>query len=236
MYLSRLILNLANRAVQRDLADCQQMHRTLMSLFPQTGEPSSRAALGVLFRVEEGRGGTPASVLLQSKVPPDWSRLVPGYAAPPVAGEVNPACKPIGERYATIAKGARLAFRLRANPTKKVDTKSAPDGARRNGRRVILKGEDAQVEWLARKAEESGFALVAVRARPGAAGGRQTGHRNTEGAGGARATLTFGAVLFEGELEVTDPVKFRVALAEGIGPGKAYGFGLLSVAPLSRAG
>jgi CRISPR system Cascade subunit CasE len=42
--------------------------------------------------------------------------------------------------------------------------------------------------------------------------------------------LRFGAVLFEGRLEVTDRELFLTALREGIGSGKAFGFGLLSVA------
>jgi CRISPR system Cascade subunit CasE len=37
-------------------------------------------------------------------------------------------------------------------------------------------------------------------------------------------------VLFSGRLEVTDAALFRDALAKGIGSGKAFGFGLLSIA------
>jgi len=44
--------------------------------------------------------------------------------------------------------------------------------------------------------------------------------------------MTFGAATFEGILEVTDAEKFRQSLKQGIGTGKAYGFGLLSVAPV----
>jgi CRISPR system Cascade subunit CasE len=43
--------------------------------------------------------------------------------------------------------------------------------------------------------------------------------------------MTFGSVLFEGRLAITDTEQFRATLAAGIGSGKAYGFGLLSVAP-----
>jgi CRISPR system Cascade subunit CasE len=42
--------------------------------------------------------------------------------------------------------------------------------------------------------------------------------------------MTFGDVVFEGRLRVGDAEAFRRALAVGIGSGKAYGFGLLSVA------
>jgi len=39
------------------------------------------------------------------------------------------------------------------------------------------------------------------------------------------------AVLFEGVIEVEDPVRARTTLERGLGPGKAVGLGLLSVAP-----
>ena len=48
--------------------------------------------------------------------------------------------------------------------------------------------------------------------------------------------MTFGDVVFEGRLVVTDVERFRQALADGIGSGKAFGFGLLSVAPAQAAG
>ena len=38
---------------------------------------------------------------------------------------------------------------------------------------------------------------------------------------------------FDGILEVTDPAAFAATIAAGIGPAKAFGFGLLSVAPVS---
>jgi CRISPR system Cascade subunit CasE len=41
----------------------------------------------------------------------------------------------------------------------------------------------------------------------------------------------FLAVRFEGVLAVTDPEVFRATVAAGIGSGKAFGFGLLSVGP-----
>jgi len=42
--------------------------------------------------------------------------------------------------------------------------------------------------------------------------------------------MAFGAALFEGVLEVAEAAAFGAALREGVGPGKAFGFGLLSVA------
>ena len=44
--------------------------------------------------------------------------------------------------------------------------------------------------------------------------------------------ITFEGVTFEGLLRVTDPVAFRQAVEFGIGPARAYGFGLLSFRPM----
>ncbi len=236
MYLSRLILNPRHRDVQRDIADCQQLHRTVMALFPAAGAGDPRAALGVLFRLDAGQQNGRLSLLVQSSVAPDWTRLPPGYLADTEGEPPNPACKSVAAQYAGLAAGTRLAFRLRANPTRKIDTRSGPDGQRRHGRRVELRAEQDQLAWLRRKGEECGFALVQARARPAPLGvappGKQTGTRESAGEGaGLRQRLTFAAILFEGELVITDAERFRAALARGIGPGKAYGFGLLSVAP-----
>ena len=44
-----------------------------------------------------------------------------------------------------------------------------------------------------------------------------------------RRRVTLGCCEYEGVLEVTDADLFRAALTEGIGRGKAYGLGLLTV-------
>ena len=40
------------------------------------------------------------------------------------------------------------------------------------------------------------------------------------------------AVELQGVLEVTDPAQFRDTFRRGLGPAKAFGFGLLVLAPL----
>lgn len=243
LYLSRVVLDPRRREVHRDLADCQALHRTVMSAFPPVSPDGAeaRAALGVLYRLEaHPRTGEPALVV-QSARPPDWSALArAGYVRPPDPID-GPPVKEIAESYAALRPGMRLRFRLRANPTRRLPTPLGPDGTRPPAKRVDLRDDDARLEWLARKGRDHGFALVRVRARPdadvpnvrAAPEQRQTGWRSGAAGGGPRRKLTFGAVLFEGELAVTDAHALRRALAEGIGSGKAYGFGLLSLAPLA---
>jgi CRISPR system Cascade subunit CasE len=131
-----------------------------------------------------------------------------------------------------------LAFRLRANPTRKIDTKSDAQG-KRQGRRVELRGEAAQVAWLRRKGLGAGFEILSVATQPEVPAvlarrtAKVTGERLDPGSG-RRQQLTFAAVVFDGLLRVVDPARLRDALEQGLGPGKAYGFGLLSLAVPSR--
>ncbi|MFE2847421.1 type I-E CRISPR-associated protein Cas6/Cse3/CasE [Streptomyces scopuliridis] len=55
-------------------------------------------------------------------------------------------------------------------------------------------------------------------------------HSFTKSGKGPR--VTFHSATFEGRLRITDPTAFTTRLLEGIGPSKAYGCGLLTLAPL----
>lgn len=246
MYLSRLILNQRSRGVRRDLADCHEMHRTIMSAFPEVPkhEGNPRERYGVLYRIEIDRRTGVISLFIQASLCPDWSKLQDDYLAD-TNGEIeNPACKSVAEQYSSIKPGTPLAFRLRANPTRKIDTKTGSDGKRRNGKRVELRREEDQIEWLRRKGEQAGFELLASKISPGVPDmravpepglGKVTGRRASAREGGKIRLVTLASVLFEGHLRVTDSGKFlNVSLAQGIGSGKAYGFGLLSIAPAMR--
>lgn len=223
MFLSRITLDLDGRTARRDLGDSQALHRSVMSGFPADGPPDGvRAAFGVLHRVDWDERRKQAYLLVQSAIAPDWGRLPAGLAVG------SPLVKPLEPMVMALAAGQRLGFRLRANPTRKIGT--VPKGRREvggggNGQRVPLREEEWGA-WLARKATESGFQVVQVEARRDllAPGGFR-------GGGGTRARLTHRGVVFDGELVIEDIGRFRDALRSGIGPAKAYGFGLLSLVP-----
>lgn len=238
MYLSRLLLDPRSRDVHRDLADCYRLHRRVLSLFPDLPfDESGRQALGVLYRPEG------YLLLLQSRIPPQFERLPPGYLLETHGDPPNPAVKDVAPHYEAIRPGMELAFRLRANPTRKIDSWQDRPGYRPNGRRVDLRRTEDQLAWLTRKAEQHGFQILSVRLRPDSVAlldepvqadarpaGKVTGWRPAKGDNAQR--LTFAAVVYDGVLRVTDAQRFREALERGIGPAKAFGFGLLSVAPL----
>jgi CRISPR system Cascade subunit CasE len=223
LFLSQLKLNPHNRQVSRDLGDCQQLHRTILGAFPQTESQAVRAEFDVLFRIDVRPSGSMA-VLVQSKLNPDWTQLPTDYLL-----ELAQA-KPVAALYENLQPGQRLRFRLRANPTKRLPILIENRQGKERGKRIDLRREEDQLAWLEGKAGQHGFRLLRsevnstvpnILASPGQ---KIFGHRN-----GKR--MTFGSALFEGELEITDAAQFLNALRDGIGSGKAYGFGLLSIAP-----
>lgn len=248
LYLSRLALNPLRREVQRDLADCHNMHRRLLLAFPDQPDISSaRDHFGVLYRVEPMRDGP--VVLVQSSHIPDWTRLPQGYLTS------TPTTKSLTALYADLRPGLDLAFRLHANPTRRISDRNQNQAEKWRGKRVNLTQEADQLDWLRRKGAASGFTLLTVRARPAGLPVRQllpnlpgeapiapsmpvvADTRARPGAlvAGRRAdtgSLTFGSVTFEGRLRVTDHDLFLAAIEQGVGSGKAYGFGLLSIAPV----
>jgi CRISPR system Cascade subunit CasE len=193
-----------------------------MRLFLAVDQPSARNALGVLYRLEQGTAGK-VRVLLQSLVQPDFARLPQGYLESP------PQSKTLDSIDVLVQPGKKLRFRLRANPTRAIDTKSRPDGTKNNGKRVELRGEEACTAWLHRKAQQHGFRILACRIDAGApdprrVDGKVEGHKGD-------SPITIASVLFDGILEVVDPALLGEALQTGIGRAKSYGQGLLSLAP-----
>jgi len=159
MFLSRLILNPRSRQVQRELADPYEMHRTICRAFPDANFKENESS-GILFRMDlHPKTGAP-TLLVQSRQRPDWSFLLTGRKdylvkeafLPP--GVENPACK---EMILHLREGQALAFRIRANPTVKKDREG-----KKQGRRVGLVCEEDQHNWLKRKLESAGAALISV--------------------------------------------------------------------------
>jgi CRISPR system Cascade subunit CasE len=210
MYLSRLILNARNRRVQRELSDPYQMHRTIMRAFADSLPTDEER---VLFRVDAPRGTGLVTLLVQSWSRPDWSWLAQdegarGYLL--ATEDPNPSVKEFALQF---SPGQVLAFRLRANPTIK-----------RKGKRLGLYRDEEQMNWLARKAKQSGFRLLSARTANEAVLGGVV-HRESR-----KDNLRLLSVQFDGLLQVEDPEVVRLAARDGIGTGKGFGFGLLSLA------
>lgn len=155
----------------------------------------------LLWRLEPTRVHKRPVVLVQTLTEPDWSVLEPGYAEVWPPKAFTPA----------LRTGQLLRFRLQANPAKR---------ARGLGKRVALKTREEKLSWLKRRLEEGGFGLL----------GAEILQDTFLQASKAGQQIQVQAVLFEGLLRVEDPEKALKTLRTGLGPGKALGLGLLSLA------
>jgi CRISPR system Cascade subunit CasE len=223
MYLSRLILNPRSRQVQRELADPYEMHRTICRAFPRANFIPNESS-GILFRLDvHPQTGIP-SLMVQSLIIPDWSYLLADRKNYLLDGEFlplgveNPDWKEVNLQ---LRQGQALAFRLRANPTIKKDREG-----KKQGWRVGLIHEDDQRKWLARKFETAGAALVSANiSNEQELRGKLFIEKDDD------KRMRFLSVQFDGLLRVINPQRLYETLQAGIGSGKGFGFGLLSLAP-----
>jgi CRISPR system Cascade subunit CasE len=222
MYLSQLILNPRRREVRRDLASPYELHRTLLRAFPSQ---EAGGAGRVLFRVEPSGNNSPPVVLVQSAKRPDWLQLPTDYAhVQPVKDVLYAAADAIAATVTNsrasvlveLRRGDVLRFRMNANPTVK-----------RDGKRHALWQEADQIAWLIRKGAASGFTVSESSVTVAPVG--RLDSRRSERSNGRVATVSHHAVRFEGMLQVVDPALLVVALENGVGSAKGFGFGLLSV-------
>ncbi|MCS7338659.1 MAG: type I-E CRISPR-associated protein Cas6/Cse3/CasE [Verrucomicrobiae bacterium] len=187
--------------------DCYKWHKAVWEAFPGRRDKQRE----FLTRLDE-KNGSYRLLIVSSEIPvrPNW--------CPPDGWQT----KPIPEQY---FQKSRYAFQLRANPTKKVAVQN-PDGSfKKNSRREPLRTRDELVAWIQRKAEQGGFAVDVEKLRIIQHGPQRF---KKDGAAG-----THTAVEFQGVLTVTDPKKFHETFTRGIGPAKAFGFGLLVIAPIT---
>jgi CRISPR system Cascade subunit CasE len=200
-------------------ADVYAVHQTLWRAFEPL-EPKERPFLFRADPLDDGVSGG-LVVLVQSEAAPAWDRLKPALSDAKI-------------KRVTLAVdvGSSFRFLLRANPTvarkgrNEPATKELSGEAFRaaRGHRVGILRDEERRTWLDRHALAAGFATVGPVSllRPTSVGWSR------KGSGGA---AKHDGIDIEGYLRVDDPKRFQAALTAGIGSAKAFGFGLLSLAP-----
>jgi len=258
LFISRLILDPHSRRVANELLHPYEMHRTLMHAFRKvTVEPETdaRSRLGMLFRVEHDNKQNEVKVYVQSLFEPDWDYLynIENYL---YKSTYLPECecKDVWPMYQKIRCEQKFMFRLRANPTKRIGNSEGD----LKGKRVELSSEEDQINWLIRKGKaingafSGGFlipqkkiedengticSISCVKVRPeGKTVNKKYSKVARSDLNGDKETIshkmTHYAAVYDGVLEVTDPDEFLKIIVSGIGTAKAFGFGLLSIAPV----
>jgi CRISPR system Cascade subunit CasE len=206
MYLSQLILNSRQSQVHRELGNAHKFHQRIMQAFPdEESRKTPRKDWHILFRQEPDSD----VVLVQSEIEPNWSKLPDGYLAKPSEP------KPFHLSESVLSAGSVFQFRLRANPSKR-------DKA--TGKTVGFYKRPDQLAWLERQGDRCGFRLLSadVIPSPNVFGIKKKG----------AAPIRIATALFQGVLEVTAPEPLVSTVQHGLGRGKSYGCGLLSLARL----
>jgi CRISPR system Cascade subunit CasE len=186
-----------------------QLHQALWRLFPGH-EDADRE---FLFRVEQLQRGVGTHILMQSAIQPQ-------------SVEQSPIILNWREYVVNIQNGQRLRFRLRANPIKTIKD-SSKGTIEKQGKtftktvRVPLVHAEQQQAWLERKLQSfAQLESLIVQPEP-----VLYFRKAKEGRSGKIQT-----VMFDGILTVTNAEVLSQETRQGIGPAKAFGCGLLSIA------
>lgn len=262
MYLSRFRVNTARPGARRLLSSPQAMHAAVMCSFPHLVPGDSPGPEGprVLWRLDQ-RARADVLLYLVSPDRPDLTHLVEQAGWPAAAAEdpLSPGweTRPYTPFLDRLAAGESWSFRLTANPVHSI--------RRKEGEPTKITAHLThrhQMDWLLKeeRQERGGFRVleksddrrllpdgVTHQRRP------HTGDRYEltvgdmrhlafdksrdadDGPRGRRKPVTLVTVTFEGRLEITDPDALRRTLTHGIGRARAYGCGLLTLAPLAQS-
>lgn len=221
-FLTRLYLNPQRAESKRALGNVNRLHGQVMNAMGP--EYTGRHPL---WRVDHDRRKN--TLYLVSSQAPDMSAFQEGYgwdSSPATIVDYTP-------RLDSVSVDQVWSFRLTANPVHPVTypdemitrTSRGVQRVQPRVRRIPHETRKHQREWLAHRGDVQGFSILdEPTVTP------LLWQRFSKGHG--QSVVTVASVTFEGRLTVTDADKFRDALTSGVGRAKAYGCGLLTVAPV----
>jgi CRISPR system Cascade subunit CasE len=222
MYLTRFRINPARRGARKLLSSPHAMHAAVLAGFPDP-EAATRDGARILWRLDAGTGPQ-VCLYITSPTEPDLTHLVE-QAGWPTTDTWH--TRPYTNFLTSLNTGQQWAFRLTANPTRDgLPPKNAPDPARRQRYGHVTVTQ--QQQWLLDRAERAGFRITTNTA---GATELTIHNRMTHTFRRGTATVTLRVATYDGRLEVTDADTLRAVLTGGLGHAKAYGCGLLTLAP-----
>jgi len=210
MFLSRVEFEPSKPDIHRPW----KIHGAIEDASPRPADGSERGRR--LWRIDY-LNGLPVLLIVSEELP-DLAAMQLQFG---MAGK-KPETREYGPFLARIEAGQRWAFRLTANPVKSEFTKDADGNVKRGTVRGLT--TSGQKPWLMERAEGLGFKL-----EPGSFD-VMSDEMLMFRKGNSTKTVSIRSVTFEGVLTVTDADKLRDALKNGIGRGKAYGCGLMTLA------
>lgn len=157
----------------------------------------------LLWRLTDAATGPEVLVQTRSWVDPENLTLVPGVSG--VSGPFN-----LGEKIAPmLLPGSAWRFQVRVNASRQVGRRREP-----------LREPKQVLDWLSRQVGEAGVTDAEVTVVH-----ERAVHLPARG-------MAMNSALLAGTLVVGDPMRMALLLSRGLGRNRAYGFGLLQIAPV----
>ena len=212
MYLSRVLLDITNRNTMRALAFPNKFHGAIESCFRDDRKRK-------LWRLD--KLGDEIYVIILSEEKPDLSLFCAQFSP---SGSIWES-KNYTPFLESLENDTIWRFRLTSCPTicfpSKTKEEANTDKRERGKVRPHLTIEH-QKQWLINRSEKHGFKLFSngfdiVQSK------LQHFYKRD------RHNITLSSVTYEGVLSITDVEAFRKSLIDGIGRGKAYGMGLMTI-------
>ncbi|MFH8491952.1 type I-E CRISPR-associated protein Cas6/Cse3/CasE [Streptomyces longisporoflavus] len=239
MYLTRVRFNTARSGARRLLGSPHLMHGAVTMAFPVRPARDGQGPR-VLWRIDRDHRSQ-TQLYIVSPRQPDLTHLVE-QAGWPTLAEPGWATFAYGGFLDALTAGDTWSFRLAANPVHNIRLPhDKPDD---RTRRTAHRTPRHQLRWLLDREEKAGFQVICkdpakqltklgdeheliVRDQLPLQFRRPPGKQ-------VRQDVRITRVTFDGRLQITDPDVFRRTLTQGLGKAKAYGCGLMTLAPVSR--
>lgn len=206
MYLSRIELDVNRRSTMAAFTSLQRLHGAVENAF--SGERKRR-----LWRLD-CLGGKMYLLIVSEDVPTDMGHIVAQFGTGRAA-----ETKCYDALFERLKAGDQWHFRLTANP---VHSRPDPKHPGERGTVDAHCSERYQKKWLIDRSEKNGFRLSENDFIV-----TETKWLRFKKQG--RDTVTLLSVTYEGILSIVDPKAFQQLLCQGIGKGKAYGLGMMTV-------
>lgn len=179
--------------------DMQKIHRFIQSLFE-----CSREVSNTLYRIHETKDGI--ILYIQSATKPKKPKDEHHYIE-------NIKIVDATNLYNSIENGKIVSLLVQTSPYKKTTVNTSKKA------RIIYKKKDERIDWMKRKGRQNGFEIMTIEESAG-----EDIRFEKEG-----KSVNYPSYRYNAIIRVTDEKAFKKLLCNGLGCGKAYGNGLVTI-------
>lgn len=223
MFISRLPLNAARIGAAKLINAPYRMHAAVEASFPPDSDGDADGR--ILWRVDHDSAQHSVWLYVVSPTEPDFTHIIEQAGWP---SHMQWTTVDYSRMLESLENGQTFRFRLKANPSRRANSDLNPNGPAP----VSIKGKimpcvsiEQKISWLGRQAAAHGFSITEHDGHPQVSVTEQ----NIDKLRRKGSIVTMRTSMFTGLLTITDVDKFRHALTHGIGRGKGFGCGLLTI-------